>query len=275
MRTFITTVVFLLAAVTAGALVVVGVTKARQGAQLTQCNNNLRHVGLALQAHHDTYKRFPTGTVPNANLPPEKRFSWLIEIWPAFMESGPQVLIDKTKAWDTPGNCPPRWRLFSLEYGTQIGNDFVGGDMCVFLCPANATRGGPSMPSLTHYVGVAGLGEAAANLPLIDPKAGLFGYDREVALKDLKHGAATTMAVAETLDGGPWTAGGHATVRGLVLDRLPYVGVDGQFTSNHAAGTNILFADASVRTMTASAAKTVIEAMATIAGDEAAARFDE
>ena len=39
------------------------------------------------------------------------------------------------------------------------------------------------------------------------------------------------MAVTEVLDGGPWTAGGHATVLGLATDGRPYLGKSGQFSS--------------------------------------------
>jgi prepilin-type processing-associated H-X9-DG protein len=133
----------------------------------------------------------------------------------------------------------------------------------------------PSLPAPTHYLGIAGLGESAAELPLSDPKAGLFGYDRTVTFKDLKRGAARTIALAEGLDGGPWTAGGRATVRGLVVGQLPFVDEGGQFASNHSAGTNVAFADASVRVFTSSVSPHVVETLVTLAARGDVPAFDD
>ena len=69
---------------------------------------------------------------------------------------------------------------------------------------------------MTSYVGIAGLGPNAAELPVEDPRAGVFGFDRSTPLIEITDGTATTMAVAETAESnGPWKAGGPATVRGL------------------------------------------------------------
>ena len=100
-----------------------------------------------------------------------------------------------------------------------------------------------------------------------DPRAGFFGYDRRLARNDLKDGAATTLMLAEAVDGGPWTAGGKATVRGLAADGRPYLGKGGQFTSLHRA-TNVAFADCSVRPLTAAVSPRVLEALATVAGGD-------
>ena len=45
--------------------------------------------------------------VPNADLPPDKRLSWLTQVWPTFMEGGIQTRFDRAKAWDSAENCPP------------------------------------------------------------------------------------------------------------------------------------------------------------------------
>jgi prepilin-type processing-associated H-X9-DG protein len=118
-------------------------------------------------------------------------------------------------------------------------------------------------------VGVAGVGEDAAALPLTDRRAGFFGHDRKLTIGDIKDGTAGTLMVVEAMDGGPWTAGGRATVRPMAP---PYLGPGGPFSGRHREiGTpvvNGLFADGSVRVLATAVSPTVLEAHATIAGDD-------
>jgi prepilin-type processing-associated H-X9-DG protein len=176
--------------------------------------------------------------------------------------------LNNEKAWNDPENLPPRHEFWN---GGAMQEELYG-DVDVFFCPARSHTTPPDSASATDYVGITGVGAAAAELPLSDPHAGFFGYDRQISLKDIKDGTATTIAVVEVLDGGPWTAGGHSTVRGLVADGGPYLGKAGQFSSLHGSswstGVNVLFADASVRSIKATLSPEVFEAMATIAGGE-------
>jgi prepilin-type processing-associated H-X9-DG protein len=262
-----------------GGLVVAAVGKVRHAAALSACRNNLRMVGLGLAAHHEDWGRFPPGALPNPGLPPEKRIGWLTQVWPQCMEGGYHTRFDATKAWDDEANCPPCCFRREARYKKE-----VVGKLRFLLCPANPTQFDPSLPCPTHYLGIAGVGEDAAMLPLSDRRAGFFGYDRKVRERDITDGLATTLAVAEALDGGPWTAGGRATVRGLSGGEAPYLGEGGQFASRHRVGffpwsgpvvTNVLFADGSVRTLTPSVSPQVLEALATIAGGEEVGPFGE
>jgi hypothetical protein len=216
--------------------------------------------------------------VPNAGLPPDKRLSWLVQVYPGFMNGGHRSHIDTTKAWDAEENCPP-WESVRVGYEGQTREELVG-ELKVFLCPASSARLGPDLPSPTHYLGIAGVGEAAADLPLSDRRAGVFGHDRKVTLRDIKDGVSTTMVVTEAVDGGPWTAGGGATVRGLATGGPPYLGEGGRFATGHrswisrSVSTNVLFVDASVRPLTASVSPQVFEALATVAGGEDVGPFE-
>lgn len=259
-------------------LVTILINRVRNAASLVQCGNNLKQIGIAFHNYHDQYGHFPIGTVSNPDLLPEKRLSWTVQVWPAYLCGGTASLINKTKPWDAEENCPPRWSICISANCNEMREEPMG-QVRIFLCPAVPVQPTPSLPSPTHFVGISGLGDDAAELPLSDPRAGFFGNDRKVSRQDIKDGLATTMVASEAVDGGPWTARGRSTVRGLSTDQ-PYLGEGGQFLSLHRDKkllplTNVLFADASVRHFTPAVGPEIFEAMATIAGGESASGIEE
>lgn len=66
------------------ALLVPAVQKVRESAARTQCQNNIKQLGLAIHAFHDTYKKFPLGTHDDDN----RSFCWRTWILP-FIEQDP------------------------------------------------------------------------------------------------------------------------------------------------------------------------------------------
>jgi prepilin-type processing-associated H-X9-DG protein len=272
-------------AVTLFLLVVVGlaataVNAVRHSAAVTQCRNNIKSIAIGVSNYGDIFGHYPQGTVPNAALSPDRRLSWVTVVWPNFLEGGIRTLLDTKKAWDDPANRPP-YIIFGNEPG-QAGTEPVG-EVPLLRCPAIPPRNDPSLPCPTHYLGVAGVGRDAAELPLSDRRAGFFGYDRKLSQSDIKDGLATTLMLVEASDGGPWSAGGPATVRGLSADG-PYLGEGGQFPSSHRGGffpfsqpvvTNVVFADGSVRPLTDSVSPQVLEALATVAGGDYVGPFAE
>src|SRR5262249_30660181 len=187
---------------------------------------------------------------------------------PTYMCGGISYPRDETKPWDDPANCPPWARYYKVEGRPEE----LMGNVRAITCPSNRGVIDASLPCPTSYVGITGLGADAAELPLEDRRCGILGYDRRVKLKDVTDGTSTTMAIAEVLDGGPWTAGGHATMRGLVSSGHPYLGDGGQFASFHrtttffgwTADVNIAFVDCSVRRFSPNVSPQVFEALATI-----------
>jgi hypothetical protein len=264
------------AIVVVAGLVVCAIYEARAAAARMKCKHNLKQLGNAIHGYHSVADHYPVGTIQGTDLPPDKRLSWYVEIYPAFMMGGVKLHVDWRKAWDDPDNCPPLESYGKLPEESQ--GPEIAGRIKLFQCrPVDPD---PGQPCPTHYVGVAGLGADAATLPLNDPRAGFFGYDRKLAEADVKDGLSTTLMLLEAQDGGPWTAGGRSTVRGLVNDGTPCVGV--QLESGHRGDrlfsrrmqTLALFADGSVRRLDESTSPRVIEAQATVAaGDEAG--FDD
>ena len=181
------------------------------------------------------------------------------------MIGGEKLLLDEALPWDAEENWDPKY-VVSKDHDRVE----VIGQLGWLTCSSNPNRAASGVPGLTHYVGIAGIGDDAAFLPVGDKRAGFFGYDRKTCLDDIKDGTSTTLLVVETTrDNGPWTKGGRATVRGLGPDQGPYLGRDGQFGSrHHGAVTNVVFVDASVKFVRVEMAPGVFEALATIAGGE-------
>jgi hypothetical protein len=117
------------------------------------------------------------------------------------------------------------------------------------------------------------VGPDAASLPLAHPKAGVFGYERRVTIRDITDGTSNTMMVADTAErNGPWAAGSAATVRAVDPALQPYVGhrrpFGGVLEGEQRNQVLVLMADGSVRSIQSNVKPEVFEALATIAGGE-------
>ncbi len=213
---------------------------AQERSQRAGCTNNLRQIGEAVHKYHDLHdNQFPAATVWNASLSPEQRLSWQAVVLPFLAENTPAGKkwaklageIAFQDAWDVPANAEPRRTTVST-----------------FLCPAFAQGFSTGQLGLTCYVGVAGVGLDAASLPLSNPQAGFFGYNRTLKEANISASLSSTMMVVETTcDNGPWIAGGPPTVRGLDPNCNQYTGYLQPFGGLHLHGLNVLWADGSVR----------------------------
>lgn len=250
--------VLLLILLLVGSLVVVGVAKARAAAATLSCQAHLKRMGIGLWGYHDAHGSFPPGTIPNDGLPFDRRFSWLVALYPYVEDKSGVERLDQSASWDEKKN-----------------REVVVPRLNFVACPANPNCAETGEPPLTHYIGVAGLGIDAATLPLNDRRAGFFGYDRKTMRSDIQDKLAFTMTVAETRsENGPWAAGGPATVRGIDPEGPAYISKKGQFGwHSSSSGCNILLADGSVRFVKDSVNPRIIEALATIAGGEEVGDF--
>jgi prepilin-type processing-associated H-X9-DG protein len=156
--------------------------------------------------------------------------------------------IDATKAWDDPAN-----------------DAVVNTPVRAFLCPGHPDFDPHHAPGLTHYVGMAGVGNKAAYLDRRDPKAGMFGHGRGVRPKEITRGTSNTMLVVETAsENGPWLAGDFPTVRGLDPKVEHYLGPGRPFGGLHRGITNVLWVDGSVRPVNDNVPADLLRQQATI-----------
>jgi hypothetical protein len=195
------------------------------------------------------------------NYPPDSRLSWQVALLPFIEQDETYALIDQEQSWDAPRN--------------EMG---VSRVVKIYLCPAGGTNPMPGQPAITHYVGMAGVGLNAAALPNESVRAGVFGYDRSVTIKDITDGAMNTMLAVESfVNNGGWAAGGPATVRGIDPGDQPYIGIDRPFGRLHVqrswfgtmpTSANVGMVDGSVRHIHNTVSPQVFEALATFAGGE-------
>jgi prepilin-type processing-associated H-X9-DG protein len=207
--------------------------------QLAGCSNNLRQLGQAAARYRDHHQGYyPSGTVLNNALAPQQRLSWQAALVPFLSEGGAAG-----KKWEK------LERAIALEdAGDPSANPLLRQNVAPFLCPTFAHNVPPGRLGLTSYVGFAGIGLDAPSLPLKDPNAGFFGYDRRLKLADITAGISTTMMASETeQENGPWAAGGAATVRGLAPDCRHYIGRGQPLGGLHRGVLNVLWADGSAR----------------------------
>jgi prepilin-type processing-associated H-X9-DG protein len=243
------------------------VGQAREAARRSQCVGNLKGAMLLLLNYHSRHGFFPVGTIVNPQLPAARRLSWVVELWDELC-SGKTLTLDRSKGWDEPPNWPPK--VTAPPNIKFVRQDFTDPDGVIewVTCPDDPGCS-VSKPFPLSYVGVAGVGADAPELPSKHPRAGVFGYDRVTTLDDITDGTSTTMAIIETThDHGPWTAGGPSSVRAVDPVTQPYIGPNRPFGGYHAGGANVAFADGSVRFAKKTIAPKLFEAIATIAGGE-------
>jgi hypothetical protein len=233
------------------------VNQVNYAARTAIAHGNLRQLGMALQQYQDENGAFPIATLPQEELPPEQRLSWVVAILPFLHEEQLAQAIDPKKGWNAEENrvavqttLPVLWEANSMPRETT------------------------SVSGRTHYVGISGVGEDSPLLPLGHPRAGVFGYQRRTRLQDIKDGTSHTMMVADTTrDIGLWAAGGPSTVRAVNPGQRPYIGAGRPFGGRVGCPDIqkvclILLADGSVRSVSSNIKPEVFEGMATIAGNE-------
>lgn len=237
------------------ALLLPAVQQAREAARRTQSRNNLKIIGLGLHNHHDFHQHFPAGTIPSKKLKPEERQSWLVPILPYLDQA---AVYDQMKV-----NLKEsaRWDDDDLQDAIQL-------KIPTFVNPSNLPGFESGEPATTDYAGWAGVGKDAPTEKCKPEKKGIFGYDRTTRIRDITDGASNTVMVSDVVPKtrGPWAQGGSATIRALTTK--PYINGDDGIGSPHKGGFHILLADGSVRFISDKIQDTILEALATRAGDD-------
>jgi hypothetical protein len=237
------------------ALLLPAVQQVREAARRSQSQNNLKQLMLAAFNYESTYQSFPHGTIPNEELEPEDRLSWMVELLPFMDQAALYQGVDRTVSWRADENVAAAGSVIeTLVNPSAPEGSFTWDDA-------------GNMHATTHYVGIGGIGEDGPLLPASDPKAGFFGYNRVTRLRDVTDGLSNTVAISEASgDYGPWIAGGRSTIRPLTTQ--PYINGPDGIGGWSAGGCNMALGDGSVRFVSEYIDPTVMEGIATISGGE-------
>jgi prepilin-type N-terminal cleavage/methylation domain-containing protein len=130
------------------ALLLPAIQAAREAARRSQCQNNLKQLGLALNNYAETKKRYPRGLSDGTIGFQNDGYGWAVWLLPYLEE---QSLYDRIKPKESPG-------IFQFTYG-KTKQVIAGGDtiLPVFRCPTSEL--GPLStdlhPQLVHGLGYA------------------------------------------------------------------------------------------------------------------------
>ena len=202
-------------------------------------------------------RRVPTAPADEEHL--MLRHSWMCELLPYLGYESLYQQLDFSTSWTDAGQIQAA--------ATVIPQ---------FLNPADPQETWSGYPyeglAVTHFVGVSGVEDSrtivAATLPRTDPRAGIFGYDEIARPEDIADGTSQTlMMIGNGQLKAPWVQAGGATIRGARephFDALSGFGSEGLQTP----GAIAIFADGSVREISATVDPAVFRAMCTIRGNE-------
>jgi prepilin-type N-terminal cleavage/methylation domain-containing protein/prepilin-type processing-associated H-X9-DG protein len=262
------------------ALLVPAIQRARETANRTACLNNLKQLGLALHAYHDSAAVLPPGL--DGPQGPAPFVSWNARILPHLEQEQLWREIVQAYADDEDfRDIPPH-----VHRSTVVKT---------FSCPSDprtlqpSTLLDPLKVAFTAYLGVEGTNQYTRD--------GMLFMDSRIRLADVTDGTSNTLLVGERPPSanqvfGWWYAGwgqskdgsaemvlgaSEMNVREPTCAPGPYRFGPGSFGnqcdtfhfwSGHVGGANFLFADASARFLSYSASS-VLPALATRAAGEA------
>jgi prepilin-type N-terminal cleavage/methylation domain-containing protein len=245
-------------------LLLPAVQKVRESAARTQCQNNLKQIGLAFHNHHDAYGAFPTGGTDwwsnrawnyNENAPAiytAQTWGWGYQILP---------FIEQNNLWMVPpGNLPP-----DASAGPYGDIEVASTPVKTYNCPS--TRMGTSFPysqsGWSPSVGRRAVGDYAGNAGTNNLDGPLVPTGRSIRFANITNGTSNVLLVGEKYldrlilstqsdcnDDQGWTDGWDNDTLGMGSTPPVYDGTQGScaegFGTMHTSGMQAVFCDGSV-----------------------------
>jgi prepilin-type N-terminal cleavage/methylation domain-containing protein/prepilin-type processing-associated H-X9-DG protein len=169
------------------ALLLPAIQAAREAGRRSQCQNNLKQIGLAIQSHHDTRKQFPMG---------RNRFDQFAVSWAFFL----LPYMEETSVYNSWNS---KARVDDLQNAAAMRTPIE-----TYACPsrrraaADRNFDNNSTPPAANAIGVATLADYSANAG-IQLLTGMVGSDEN----------ATVFGAYSRVDSGPIFSGSHISAR--------------------------------------------------------------
>lgn len=190
-------------------LLLPAVQSARESGRQTQCKNNLRQIGIALQGYAEVNGRFPAAAeikIPDQCSGGDCRGTPLYVVLFPYME---QQNLDKRYQYDHSWG----WCGWWSENG-----ELASMQIPIYQCPSDVRT--PAYKNLRTYFGVTGGASGAVHGWRGDVFTdGMFAINRPLDSAKIRDGLSNTVAVGESIHPAKWGLGpgyGNADVGGPV-----------------------------------------------------------
>jgi prepilin-type N-terminal cleavage/methylation domain-containing protein/prepilin-type processing-associated H-X9-DG protein len=177
------------------ALLLPAIQNAREAARRTQCVNNLKQLGIALNNHVSAREVFPPAAVskPFPNFPshPQSFYRWsaLAHLLPYMEEQSLHDLLDLSYPLYMPGAGYP------ISDRNRLG---ISKSLPEFLCPSDLGEAVKEQMGPTNYVVCSGSGVGGGTPFKTD---GIFFVNSATKFANITDGSSNTIAVSESLLG--------------------------------------------------------------------------
>lgn len=282
------------------ALLLPAIQAAREAARMTQCRNNLKQMGLALNSYHETHGEFPPAKINSGSCSDCSVYGGKVLNTTGFTLILP--FLDKQTLYDNYNFSHPSsnsaWGAGCVLQGGDafVNSTVVGSFVDVYFCPTEARdvaeiineagTGAYSRQNArrSNYLFSSGNG---TDYTCTFTNDGVFGTNKSARISEILDGTSKSFAIGESkwlhtasAYGPYWGSGCHTAVHGYVPNEtyLPnYIYPSGAnqyyqyawgFGSWHGGNTNFLLADGTVVSVTDNVAYPVFRAMTTRRGQE-------
>ncbi len=294
-------------------LLLPAVGRVRESGQQAACRNNLKQIGLALQAYHHTHKCFPSAFlfVPT-NEPPifqgmktSPGWGWGTLLLPYLDQAPVYHQINLTKSIEMPEFKTPRtvkMKVYTCPTDRNTGVFWVVDEKI----KEEGGLGAPICEVATNsYTANYGTGKELGEHP--DDGNGVFFRNSQITIRDIRDGVTNTIAIGERAAAfaqSPWAGAvscgiiktgepdpavdtlehywmEEAPVQVMAGFSLPYCEILNGAKSNaycfyspHQNVGNFVFADAAVHAISRKASYEVLKALSTRDGGDVAKHTD-
>ncbi len=252
------------------ALLVPAIQAARESGRRSQCQNNLRQLGIALALHANARGAFPVGCIGRRQSDDKRCISWDVQLLP---------FLEHVGLWDA----------FNMNFASyHPANKTVRESaLAVFLCPSTESpdlyspRDAWKGAAFTDYggiYGVEGTGRDAAvdeteAIQTLSPESlGVLLNEESVTPKQVTDGLSKTVVVAEAAQRRvpammEWVNGLNVFAQEQSTP-INGTGLDNEIGSPHPGGALVAYCDAHVAFVAVSIDQETLNAMLTKAGGE-------